>query len=68
MLVRGEALAASMSDYLVERIEADAERITLHPTTEVTALHGDGHLEQVTWIETGQRRDADPRDGQASSS
>jgi thioredoxin reductase (NADPH) len=49
MLVRGESLAASMSDYLVSRIDAVPERITLHRTTEITALHGDRHLEQVTW-------------------
>jgi thioredoxin reductase (NADPH) len=48
MLVRGESLAASMSDYLVSRIEAVPERITLHRTTEITALHGDRHLECVT--------------------
>jgi thioredoxin reductase (NADPH) len=49
VLVRGESLAASMSEYLVSRIEAVPERITLHRTTEITALHGDRHLEQVTW-------------------
>jgi len=38
-----------MSEYLVSRIEAVPERITLHRTTEITALHGDRHLEQVTW-------------------
>ena len=49
VLVRGESLAASMSEYLVSRIDAVPERITLHRTTEITALHGDRHLEQVTW-------------------
>ena len=49
VFVRGESLAASMSEYLVSRIEAVPERITLHRTTEITALHGDRHLEQVTW-------------------
>jgi thioredoxin reductase (NADPH) len=48
ILVRGTALAASMSDYLVGRIEA-SDRITLHGSTEVTALHGGRHLEGVTW-------------------
>ena len=48
ILVRSQSLAASMSDYLVQRIEA-ASRITLHTETEITALHGDKHLEKVTW-------------------
>jgi thioredoxin reductase (NADPH) len=51
MLVRGESLAASMSDCLVSRIEAVPERITLHRTTEITALHGNRHLECVTWTD-----------------
>ena len=50
-LVRGESLAASMSDYLVSRIEAVPERITLHRTTEITALHGNRHLECLTWTD-----------------
>ena len=49
VLVRGESLAASMSEYLVSRIDAVPERITLHRNTEITALHGDRHLEHVTW-------------------
>jgi thioredoxin reductase (NADPH) len=49
VLVRGESLAASMSEYLVSRLDAAAERFTLHRKTEITMLHGDRHLEQVTW-------------------
>ncbi len=60
ILVRGTGLAASMSDYLVGRIEA-SDRITLHTETEVTALKGGRHLEQVEWTDrrTGavERRD-----------
>lgn len=48
ILVRGPGLAASMSDYLVGRIEA-SDRITLHTETEITALLGQRHLEQVRW-------------------
>ncbi len=48
ILVRGEGLAASMSDYLVSRIEA-SDRITLHTHAEVAALAGERHLERVTW-------------------
>lgn len=56
MLVRGEGLASSMSDYLVQRIEA-APKITLHPFTEVTALYGERLLQSVTWTnsKTGKR-------------
>jgi thioredoxin reductase (NADPH) len=46
--VRSESLAASMSEYLIERIEA-SNHITLHPFTEITALYGDNHLDRVTW-------------------
>ncbi len=48
MLVRSEGLAASMSDYLVGRIEA-SDRITLHTQTEITGLIGDRYLERVRW-------------------
>jgi thioredoxin reductase (NADPH) len=50
MLVRGAGLAATMSDYLVQRIER-SQRISLHPHSEVTALAGDSHLESVTWTD-----------------
>jgi thioredoxin reductase (NADPH) len=48
ILVRGPGLAATMSDYLIQRIEA-SPHITLHPYTEVTALAGDAQLSAVTW-------------------
>ena len=48
MLVRAGGLAATMSDYLVQRIES-SPRITLHARTEITALDGDGFLRAVTW-------------------
>ena len=48
VLVRSDGLAASMSDYLVSRIE-QSSRITLHTHTELTALHGDRVLREVTW-------------------
>jgi thioredoxin reductase (NADPH) len=50
MLVRGQGLAATMSDYLVQRIERH-ERISLHPHSEVTALAGDTNLRSVTWTD-----------------
>lgn len=48
ILVRKEGLAATMSDYLIQRISA-SNRITLHPYTEVVALRGGRNLEEITW-------------------
>jgi thioredoxin reductase (NADPH) len=49
MLVRAAGLAASMSRYLIDRIEA-TPNITLLTHTELTRLEGDGSgLEAVTW-------------------
>jgi thioredoxin reductase (NADPH) len=55
MLVRGPSLAASMSRYLIDRIEA-APNIELRPHTELTQLHGElpGGLNAVTWRERKQ--------------
>jgi len=47
VLVRGNSLAASMSDYLSSRLEAEP-RITLHYNTQISALHGDEKLARVT--------------------
>jgi thioredoxin reductase (NADPH) len=54
VIVRAGGLAATMSDYLVQRI-ARSPRITLHARTEITALAGDERLRRVTWTdrETG---------------
>ncbi|MEM1115265.1 MAG: FAD-dependent oxidoreductase [Bacteroidota bacterium] len=47
MLVRGDDLGKSMSQYLVDRIEAHA-RIDVHIGAEIEACHGDARLEHVT--------------------
>ncbi len=47
LVVRGSSLAASMSDYLIERIRENAA-ITVHMGFEVTALHGEATLDGVT--------------------
>ncbi|WP_380784755.1 FAD-dependent oxidoreductase [Sphingomonas sp. R86521] len=54
MLIRKSGLAATMSDYLVQRI-ALSPTITLHPFSEVSALHGDPTLDEVEWrdVRTG---------------
>lgn len=48
ILVRSNGLAATMSDYLVQRI-AQSPSITLHTRSEVVALQGEPRLQQVTW-------------------
>jgi thioredoxin reductase (NADPH) len=53
MLVRSDGLAASMSRYLIRRIEGDPN-ITLHSRTEIEALDGDAHLARVTWRTQGK--------------
>ena len=56
LIIRGESLAATMSRYLISRIENSA-RITLHSETEIVGLEGDSVLEWVTWTNrrTGER-------------
>lgn len=46
MLVRGDGLAASMSDYLVGRIDA-SPKITLHTNTELSEVEGDTVLKRA---------------------
>jgi len=48
VLVRSEGLAATMSRYLIRRIE-ETPNITLRTRTSILALEGDKHLERVTW-------------------
>ncbi|HEY8565140.1 MAG TPA: FAD-dependent oxidoreductase [Beijerinckiaceae bacterium] len=48
ILVRAEGLAATMSDYLIQRID-QSPKITLHARTEITVLAGEDRLRQVTW-------------------
>jgi thioredoxin reductase (NADPH) len=47
LVVRSGSLAASMSSYLSQRLEADP-RITIHYHSAVTALHGESWLEAIT--------------------
>jgi thioredoxin reductase (NADPH) len=50
ILVRGPSLAATMSRYLIDRIEA-LPNVTLHPQTEIVRLHGspEAGLSSVVW-------------------
>jgi thioredoxin reductase (NADPH) len=47
MLVRGPGLTQSMSQYLIQQIH-DKANIFVEPYTQVTAVHGEDHLEQIT--------------------
>jgi thioredoxin reductase (NADPH) len=55
MLVRSSGLAATMSRYLIRRIE-NSPTITLRPQTEIVTVEGDNHLDSVSWqnSQTGQ--------------
>jgi len=55
VLVRSNGLAATMSRYLIRRIE-ETPNIEVRTNTEVVALDGNDHLEGVTWRnnQTGQ--------------
>jgi thioredoxin reductase (NADPH) len=48
-IVRGKALASTMSQYLISRIESSS-RITLYTESEIVKLEGESSLEGVTWI------------------
>jgi thioredoxin reductase (NADPH) len=48
MFIRSEGLAATMSRYLIRRIE-ESPAIVLHSHVDLVALEGDAHLERVQW-------------------
>ena len=48
LLVRSNSLSASMSRYLIRRIE-ETPTIQIKTRTEIVALEGNGHLERVRW-------------------
>jgi thioredoxin reductase (NADPH) len=48
MLVRAGELSSTMSRYLIQRIEENPA-IELHYRSEIIAMDGDTHLENVTW-------------------
>jgi thioredoxin reductase (NADPH) len=60
LVVRGSSLAASMSSYLSQRLEADP-RVTIHYHSEVTALHGEKWLEALTLKTKDAERRIDTR-------
>ncbi len=62
VMVRGEGLAATMSRYLVDRIES-SPNIEVMPHTEVVGLKGDRSLQQVRWRnrKTGEETEGEIR-------
>ena len=58
IIIRGESLHASMSRYLIDRIEQNP-RITVWPRTQVTALTGADQLEGVRIGRTGLRGESE---------
>jgi thioredoxin reductase (NADPH) len=48
LLVRSSGLTDSMSQYLIRRIE-EHPKISFRPRTELTALEGDAHLQNISW-------------------
>src|ERR1700761_8864145 len=47
MLIRGDSLASSMSQYLIDQIE-QTPKIQLWPHASVAEVHGNGHLEEIS--------------------
>lgn len=47
MVIRRESLAATMSNYLIEQIKK-TPNIQIWPNAEVTEVHGDTHLEEIS--------------------
>jgi thioredoxin reductase (NADPH) len=56
VLIRGAELAESMSRYLIRRIE-ETPNITLHRRTQLMAMGGTEHLEEVSWRDDATGRE-----------
>jgi thioredoxin reductase (NADPH) len=54
MFVRSNSLSDKMSSYLVKRIVAQPDVISVHTQTEVVGVDGDGRLKEVT-VKTGDK-------------
>jgi thioredoxin reductase (NADPH) len=53
VVIRGDGLSASMSAYLIRRINA-AHNVTLHTRTQIVELRGESRLEGIRWNRQGQ--------------
>ena len=58
IVVRGESLAESMSQYLIEAIE-EAPNVAVRPDTEIAGVEGDGRVERLT-LRTGATEETLP--------
>jgi thioredoxin reductase (NADPH) len=60
ILIRGADLHMSMSQYLIAQLE-QIDNVEVHPHTQVVAVAGDDHLEQITMADsrTGEQRVVD---------
>ena len=56
MVIRGESLRSTLTQYLLDRIEA-APNIEVLTRTEVTALHGNGMLREITLRDNASGRE-----------
>ena len=63
LLIRGDGLADSMSQYLLQRLETD-KKITILTHTEVEELHGDDALSAITVI-NNQSQETEKRETKA---
>ena len=46
VLIRGDTLSTSMSQYLIDRLD-ETPNVTVERQTQVVAVYGDGHLERI---------------------
>lgn len=53
IVIRGDGLSASMSNYLIRRIEA-AANISVHVRTQIVELNGETQLESIKWDSLGR--------------
>lgn len=56
IVIRGESLRSTLSQYLLDRIEA-APNVEVLACTEVKSLHGDGTLREITLRDKGSGRE-----------
>jgi thioredoxin reductase (NADPH) len=56
VLIRREDLRETMSNYLAQRL-THHERVTVHPRSELSAVHGTNRLSALTWRDHGLERD-----------
>ncbi|MEJ2189528.1 MAG: FAD-dependent oxidoreductase [Acidobacteriota bacterium] len=60
ILIRGDSLASSMSRYLIDQIE-EIENLSVMVNTEITAVAGSDHLEEIT-LKKGGATETGPAD------